>query len=158
DEASDAGSPLSLNQRGRPGAPPPGRPEHTNPWKGRIGMVVRHSTNGHARKRNTDDLIPAVLYLRMSDDDQEGSIGQQRKEILAWARGRYRIVREYVDSGKSGSKDQEKRVAFRRLVLDSARGDFDAILVWKSNRFGRLDSLEGAEAKKTLRGNGVYLV
>jgi hypothetical protein len=30
--------------------------------------------NARGRSRNGDDLVPAVLYLRMSDDDQEGSI------------------------------------------------------------------------------------
>src|SRR5262249_38388683 len=71
--------------------------------------------------------------------------------------GKYHILREYVDSGKSGSKDQEKRVAFRRMVLDSGKGEFQAVLAWKTNRFGRLDTIDGAEDKKTLRRNGVYL-
>jgi site-specific DNA recombinase len=105
-----------------------------------------------------ETLPDAVAYYRMSSDDQDGSIEQQKKEVRAFAEGKYRIVREYVDAGKSGSKDQEKRVAFRKMVLDSGKGDFEAVLVWKTNRFGRLDSLEGAEAKRTLRGNGVHLV
>jgi DNA invertase Pin-like site-specific DNA recombinase len=93
----------------------------------------------------------------MSDDDQEGSIEQQRKEILAWAAGRYRIIREYVDAGKSGSKDQHRRTDFRRMVLDSGKGDFKAILCWKSNRFARLDSIDAGEHIKILRKHGVYL-
>jgi DNA invertase Pin-like site-specific DNA recombinase len=105
-----------------------------------------------------DDLTPAAAYLRMSDDDQEGSIEQQRREILAFAAGKYRIVGWYIDAGKSGSKDQHKRVEFRRLVLDSGKGEWQAVLVWKTSRFGRLDSLEGADAKNTLRKAGVYLV
>jgi hypothetical protein len=72
-------------------------------------------------------------------------------EVLAWAEGRYRVLREYVDDGLSGSKDQEKRVAFRQLVLDSGKGDFEAVLVWSSSRFGRLDSLEGAEPSRVCR-------
>jgi DNA invertase Pin-like site-specific DNA recombinase len=114
------------------------------------------NANDHAN--GDGELTPAVLYLRMSSDDQEGSIEQQRKEVLAFAEGKYHVVREYVDAGKSGSKDQEKRVAFRRMLLDSARGDFQAVLVWKTSRFARLDSLDASEAKRTLRGNGVCLV
>jgi DNA invertase Pin-like site-specific DNA recombinase len=106
---------------------------------------------------NTDELIPACLYLRMSSDDQEGSIEQQRAELHSWAQGKYKIVREYVDSGKSGSKNQERRVEFRRMILDSGKGEWQAILCWKTNRFGRLDSQEGALDKKTLRQNGIYL-
>src|SRR5262249_32835505 len=95
----------------------------------------------------------------MSSEDQESSIEQQRQEVRAWAaRNGHVIVREYIDSGKSGSKDQEKRVAFRQMVLDSGKGEFTAILVWKVNRFGRLDSLEGADDKRVLRKNGVRLV
>jgi site-specific DNA recombinase len=132
----------------------------------------KHSTNGNGKQgrkfsapdynisdgqQEDDGLIPAVGYCRMSDDDQEGSIEQQQAEIIAWAKGKYRILRWYIDSGKSGSKDQEKRVDFRRMLLDSSKGDFKAVLCWKTNRFGRLDSLEGADAKKTLRKAGVYL-
>jgi DNA invertase Pin-like site-specific DNA recombinase len=102
------------------------------------------------------DLLPVAAYLRMSSDDQEGSIEQQRREILAFAGGKYRIVAWYVDEGKSGSKDQEKRVAFRQMILDSAQGEFRAVLCWKTNRFGRLDSQEGAADKRTLRKNGVH--
>jgi DNA invertase Pin-like site-specific DNA recombinase len=91
----------------------------------------------------------------MSSEDQEGSIEQQRAEVRKFAEGRYNILREYVDAGKSGSKDQEKRLEFRRMLLDSAGGEWSVVLVWKSNRFGRLDSLEGADAKATLRKNGV---
>jgi DNA invertase Pin-like site-specific DNA recombinase len=107
------------------------------------------------------ELIPAVAYLRMSDDDQEGSIEQQRKEVLAFAGAHgYCVAREYVDSGKSGSKDQEKRVQFRRMILDTSKGDFQAVLVWKTSRFARLDttSVLAAEAKTALRQNGVRLV
>jgi DNA invertase Pin-like site-specific DNA recombinase len=104
-----------------------------------------------------DGLIPAVGYLRMSDDDQEGSIEQQRAVIVAWAAGRYRIIRWYIDAGKSASKDPEKRVEFRRMILDSGKGEFRAIVCWKSNRFARQDSQEGAADKLALRRAGVYV-
>jgi DNA invertase Pin-like site-specific DNA recombinase len=102
--------------------------------------------------------MPVAAYLRMSSDDQEGSIDQQRREILAFVQGKHRVVAWYVDEGKSASKDQEKRTAFRRMILDSAKGEWQAIVVWKTNRFARLDSQEGAADKRVLRKHGVRLI
>ena len=103
-------------------------------------------------------LEPAVAYLRMSSDPQEGSIDQQRIEIakLAEKTGR-RILREYIDEGKSGSKDIAKRTSFLRMIADSARKEFTVILCWDTARFGRLDPLKAAAYKDQLRTNGVHL-
>ena len=46
-----------------------------------------------------------------------------------------RIHEEYVDQGVSGSK--ESRPALNRLMSDAQRCRFDAVLVWKVDRFGR---------------------
>jgi DNA invertase Pin-like site-specific DNA recombinase len=43
--------------------------------------------------------------------------------------------RKYVDQGVSGSK--ESRPALNRLMTDAQKCRFDAILVWKIDRFGR---------------------
>ncbi len=104
------------------------------------------------------ELEPAVAYLRMSSDPQEGSVEQQRSEItkLAEQTGR-RIIREYIDSGKSGSKETEKRTDFLKMIRDSHKKDFRVILCWDLQRFGRLDPLKAAAYKDTLRTNGVYL-
>lgn len=45
------------------------------------------------------------------------------------------ITGEYVDSGVSGSKDS--RPALNRLMADAHAHRFDAVLVWKIDRFGR---------------------
>ena len=45
------------------------------------------------------------------------------------------IHEEYVDQGVSGSK--ESRPALNRLMSDAQRCRFDAVLVWKIDRFGR---------------------
>lgn len=122
--------------------------------------------NGAARRTRavdltpveSDGLIPAVAYLRMSSEQQDTSIAQQRQEIIEYARLRgYGIIREYVDEGKSGSKDQEKRVAFQRLLADSCKGEFKAVLCWNTNRFTREDNIDSAFPKQVLRQNNVYL-
>src|ERR1700687_4870362 len=45
------------------------------------------------------------------------------------------IVQEYTDVGYSGSK--ESRPALNQLMADARRRRFDAVLVWKLDRFGR---------------------
>src|SRR5208337_2317100 len=104
------------------------------------------------------DLQPAVAYLRMSSDPQEGSIEQQRSELakLAEKHG-YKIIREYVDEGKSGSKETEKRTDFLKMIEDSHKKEFRVILCWDLQRFGRLDPLKAPAYRYTLRTKGVCL-
>ncbi|WP_417388010.1 recombinase family protein [Gimesia sp.] len=103
-------------------------------------------------------LIPTVAYLRMSNKDQKTSIPQQRKQITAYAKANgYEIVTWYIDDGKSGSREQHKRTEFTRMLSDSTTGNFEVILCLDKSRFGRLDSIEGAFAKQTLRNAGVIL-
>jgi len=104
------------------------------------------------------ELTPAVAYLRMSSDQQEASISQQRDEVQKLARTNgYIIVKEYVDEGKSGSLETSKRTSFLRLIKDSHERSFKAVLTWDVSRFGRLDPLKSASYKDTLRSNGVHL-
>lgn len=103
-------------------------------------------------------LIPAAAYLRMSSDQQGGSIEQQREGLQRYAALHgFVVVVEYCDEGKSGSRKQEKRTEFHRLVADAEAGKFKAILCWDVSRFGRQDSLDAAAAKARLRRSGVFL-
>jgi DNA invertase Pin-like site-specific DNA recombinase len=45
------------------------------------------------------------------------------------------IAEEYIDAGVSGSKDS--RPALNRLMKDAGQRKFDAVLVWKIDRWGR---------------------
>jgi DNA invertase Pin-like site-specific DNA recombinase len=103
-------------------------------------------------------LIRAVAYYRMSTDKQDQSIDQQRIMVEAWAKAHgYVIVREYIDEGISGDKT-EKRTAFLRMREDATRmQDFQAIIVWDQDRFGRFDSLEAGYWIKPLRDAGIVL-
>ena len=93
-----------------------------------------------------------VAYYRMSSEDQTTSIRQQQTDVRRYAaENGYEIVEEYVEEGKSGSKEQEKRVVFAKLLRDSAAKKFGAVLCWNTSRFARLDSIDGAQAKQTLR-------
>jgi DNA invertase Pin-like site-specific DNA recombinase len=60
----------------------------------------------------------------------------QLRELREYAARRgWTISEEYTDQGVSGSK--ESRPELNRLVADAHRRRFDAVLVWKIDRFGR---------------------
>jgi len=103
-------------------------------------------------------LIAAVAYYRMSSDKQEKSIAEQREAVVAYAKAHgYRIVREYIDEGVSGDKTS-KRKDFQRMHHDACNGrDFEVILCWNQDRFGRFDSVEAGYWIHPLRQAGVRL-
>jgi DNA invertase Pin-like site-specific DNA recombinase len=104
------------------------------------------------------EMEKAAVYLRMSDKAQDKSPDQQRDEIHHRYGNDYKVIREYLDGGKTGSSDTEKRTEFLQMLADSARREWTVILCYDVSRFGRLDSIDGAEHKKLLRDNGVKLV
>jgi DNA invertase Pin-like site-specific DNA recombinase len=60
----------------------------------------------------------------------------QLSELREYASRRgWSITTEYVDQGVSGSK--ESRPELNQLMSDAHRRRFDAVLVWKIDRFGR---------------------
>ena len=85
----------------------------------------------------------AVSYYRVSTEKQEASIPAQRGEVEAYAtKHGYTIIREYKDEGISGDAT-EKRVEFQKMLSDAKeRGDFEVVLCWDQDRFGRFDPLE----------------
>ena len=118
------------------------------------------------RNSTFNSLIPAVAYYRKSTkgkskdgrERQEASIPEQRNSVKQFAVDNgYQIIREYVDH-ESGDKT-EKRDAFQRMHHDACNGrDFDAILCWDQDRFGRFDSMEAGYYIHPLRKAGVTLV
>src|SRR5262245_46792682 len=100
----------------------------------------------------------AVCYYRMSSDRQETSIPDQRVEVEALAaKSGYQIVRAYKDEGISGDAT-EKRRGFQQMLRDAKeKGDFEVILCWDQDRFGRFDQLEAGYWIKPLRDAGVRL-
>lgn len=99
----------------------------------------------------------AVLCLRMSDEDQVESIPAQRTELEKYAKAHgYTIVREYVDSAISGD-DTERRAGFLAMREAAGRGEFDVILAWDQDRFGRFDLLDAGHWIYPFRQAGVRL-
>src|SRR2546422_7713685 len=77
-----------------------------------------------------------ALYCRVSTTDKGQDPTMQLRELREYCERRgWTVVGEYVDVGISGTK--EKRPELDRLMSDAHRRRFDAILVWKLDRFGR---------------------
>jgi len=104
-------------------------------------------------------LIPAVGYLRRSTSRQEKSLDDQRKEIEQYAAANgYDIVGWFIDDGISGDAT-ECRNGFLALHKAACNGrDFEVILVWDQDRFGRFDSMEAGYWIHPLRKANVRLV
>lgn len=103
--------------------------------------------------------VPAVAYLRRSTSRQEKSLEDQRSEIERYAAANgYHIVRWYQDDGISGDAT-ERRDGFLAFHKAACNGrDFDAVIVWDQDRFGRFDSMEAGYWIHPLRKAGVRLV
>lgn len=99
----------------------------------------------------------AVTYLRMSTDRQEYSIESQSRLIHSFAlQNGYSILRDYIDEGISGRK-AEKRPQFLQMIEDSAKGEFQYVIIYDSSRFAR--NLEQSLLYKSLlKKNGVMLL
>lgn len=99
----------------------------------------------------------AVIYARYSSERQtEQSIEGQIRECKQYAEQNGLIViGTYVDRAVSGRTDE--RAEFQRMLRDSRKGAFGAVIVWKVDRFGR-NREDIAKNKAILRRNGVQLL
>lgn len=75
-----------------------------------------------------------ALYSRVSTDGQDPEVQLQALRAHAVQRG-WTIIEEFVDHGYSGAK--EKRPALDRLMKAAWTGKFQAVLVWRFDRFAR---------------------
>lgn len=75
-----------------------------------------------------------ALYARVSTSDQNTEMQLRELRQLCKPRG-WRIVHEYVDLGVSGAKSS--RPQLDALMADARNGTFEAVAVWKFDRFAR---------------------
>ena len=104
--------------------------------------------------------MKAAVYARVSSDSQDVdlSISAQLRAIREYANKHgYEIVREYVDqaeSGRSASRPQFKEmIAIAKLKSPP----FQAILVWKLNRFAR-SRVDSVTYKTLLKNKGIRVI
>ena len=101
--------------------------------------------------------MKAVIYARYSSDNQrEESIEGQIRECNAYAEKQgLTVLSTYIDRAFSAKTDN--RPEFQRMVKDSGKHLFDAIIVWKLDRFAR-NRYDSAHYKAILRKNGVKVL
>src|SRR4029077_11555092 len=80
--------------------------------------------------------LRVAIYARVSTLGNGQSPEMQTRELKEFIERRgWQIACEYVDIGISGTK--EKRPELDRLMADAHRRRFDAVIVWKFDRFAR---------------------
>jgi DNA invertase Pin-like site-specific DNA recombinase len=97
--------------------------------------MARQQRSTSFTQESTPAIARVALYARVStlnNQDPEMQLAELREYA---ARRGWQIVEEFTDQGVSGSK--ESRPALNRLMSDACRRRFDAVLVWKIDRFGR---------------------
>ena len=97
-----------------------------------------------------------ALYARVSTSDKGQDPQMQLRELREYCQRRgWDIAGEYIDVGVSGSKDS--RPELNRLMLDAAKRKFDAVVVWRFDRFARSVS-HLLRALETFRSLGIEFV
>ena len=102
--------------------------------------------------------MTGVIYARYSEgpNQSEQSIEGQVADCMAFAeREGIRIVNIYADRHVSG-KSIAGRSEFQRMLADAEKRQFDCVIVWKIDRFGR-NRQDIAISKMRLNNAGVQL-
>ncbi len=99
----------------------------------------------------------AVIYARYSSERQtELSIDAQLTACKQFAiEQNLSIINEYIDRAYTGKNDN--RPAFQKMLKDSAKKEFEYVLVYKLDRFAR-NRYDSAINKRTLKKNGVKVL
>ena len=80
--------------------------------------------------------MKAAIYARVStaNNGQDPTVQTRELEEYCQRRG-WKVAGQYIDVGISGAR--EKRPELDRLIADAHRRKFDAVIVWKFDRFAR---------------------
>lgn len=99
----------------------------------------------------------AVVYARYSSHKQgEQSIEGQIAAAYQYAGEHgYTIIHEYIDRAQTGRNDDREQ--FQQMLKDTAKRQFEAIIIWKIDRFGR-NREEIAFNKYRCKKNGVKVL
>jgi DNA invertase Pin-like site-specific DNA recombinase len=112
-----------------------GLPSEASPeWLSFRSAKEPKEPDGERRAREAT-MTRVALYARVSTSNGHQDPEMQLRELREYAKHReLTIIGEYVDR-LSGSK--ESRPALNRLMADASARKFDAVLVWKLDRFAR---------------------
>ena len=99
--------------------------------------------------------MKAAIYARVSTTNGQDPTMQTRELKEYCERRGWKIAGEYVDTGISGAR--EKRPELDRMMADAHRRRFDAVVVWKFDRFARSVS-HLLRALETFKALGIEFV
>ncbi len=100
--------------------------------------------------------MKATIYARVSTANSGQDPEVQLRELREYCQRRgWEIASEFMDVGVSGSKDS--RPQLNRLMADAHRRRFDAVVVWKFDRFARSVS-HLLRALETFKALGIEFV
>ncbi len=99
--------------------------------------------------------MKAAIYARVSTTNGQDPTMQTRELKEYCERRGWKIAGEYVDTGISGAR--EKRPQLDRMMADAHRRRFDAVVVWKFDRFARSVS-HLLRALETFKALGIEFV
>ena len=133
-----------------------------------MSLETEKNTRGIKQTLSVERVIPIELlyrkrelevrlrkrYARYSSHSQrEESIEGQLRECHEFAlKNGFTIINEYIDRAISGKTDN--RPSFQRLIKDSEKGQFEAVIMYTLDRFAR-NRYDSAIYKAKLKKNGV---
>jgi len=97
----------------------------------------------------------AALYARVSTNNGQDPTMQTRELKEYCERRGWVVADEYVDIGISGTT--QRRLELDRLIAEAHRRQFDAVIVWKFDRFARSVS-HLLRALETFKALGIEFV
>ena len=103
-------------------------------------------------------MMNVVIYARFSSHTQnEQSIEGQLRTCYEYAeRNGYCVIGEYIDRAVSGTA-ADNRPEFQRMIADSAKRQFQGVLLYQLDRFAR-NRYDSATYKAKLKKNGVRVL
>jgi DNA invertase Pin-like site-specific DNA recombinase len=103
--------------------------------------------------------MKALVYYRMSSDQQTDSIERQKSEVEPIIqREGDEVLAVYIDRGKSGSKHRAKRKDFLRMMKDVKNGtEAKKLYLWDLARFTRENPFKAAEFYALLMDKGIVI-
>jgi DNA invertase Pin-like site-specific DNA recombinase len=87
-------------------------------------------------EKSRSPLVRVAIYARVSTVNNGQDPGMQTRELREYCKRRgWKVTGEFVDEGISGAKDS--RPELNKLISDAHRRRFDAVVVWRFDRFAR---------------------
>lgn len=115
---------------------------------------VKGNNQGATTSVAPSAILKAAIYARVSTQDQNCEMQVRELREYAARRG-WDVVAEYVDTGWSGAK--ASRPELDRLMKDARQRRFDAVLVWKLDRWGR-SLVNSLQSVQELASKGVRFI